>query len=126
MHIIGLRRAFPAASYLAYALEKMNISAMLHDRYIGQLDHRHALRAGDALIAISFAPYSAETVDLARHAHGAGIPVVALTDTHASPLAPLSAAVLTLQEVDFGAFRALSATLALAITLAVAVGAARG
>jgi hypothetical protein len=33
---------------------------------------------------------------------------------------------LSVSEVDVGAFRALSATLSLAITLAVAVGAARG
>lgn len=124
LHIIGLRRAYPAASYLAYAFEKMNISAMLHDG-VGQLDHRHALRAGDALIAISYAPYSQETIALAQFAQSQNLPVVSLTDTAASPLVPLSRAHLMLQEVDFGAFRALSATLALAITLAVAVAAAR-
>ncbi|EKD60973.1 MAG: hypothetical protein ACD_54C00457G0001, partial [uncultured bacterium] len=35
-------------------------------------------------------------------------------------------AILTVPEVDFGAFRSLSATIALAIALAVAVGSARG
>lgn len=124
LHIIGLRRAFPVASYLAYALEKMACPAVLHDG-TGKLDHRHAMRAGDALIAISFAPYSEETLDLARFARAGGLPVVALTDHAAGALAGLSSVVLTLDEVDFGAFRSLSATLALAITLAVAVGAAR-
>lgn len=125
LHIIGLRRAFPAASYLAYAFEKMKIPAMLHD-CVGRFDHRHALRLGDALIAISYAPYSDETIDLTEFAHAQGLSVVALTDTLSSPLAPFSNAVLTLEEVDFGDFRSLSATLALCITLAVAVGAARG
>jgi DNA-binding MurR/RpiR family transcriptional regulator len=43
VHIIGLRRAFPVASYLAYVFEKMQVAAMLHDG-VGALDHRHALR----------------------------------------------------------------------------------
>jgi len=52
--------------------------------------------------------------------------VVALTDRPDNPLAPLSDAVLAVPEVDFGAFRSLSATIALALTLAVAVGSMRG
>lgn len=124
LHVVGLRRAFPIASYLAYVFEKMAVPAMLHDS-VGKLDHRHALRAGDAVLAITFAPYSEETIALAAEAHGRGLSVVALTDRLTSPLARSADAVLTVPEVDFGAFRSLSATLALALTLAVAVGARR-
>lgn len=124
VHVIGLRRAFPVASYLAYVFEKMEIPAMLHDG-IGALDHRSALRVGDAVLAISFAPYSEETLGLAQQAKTRGLPVVALTDHSTSPLAGTADVVLTVQEVDFGAFRTLSATIALALTLAVAVGSAR-
>lgn len=124
VHLVGLRRAFPVASYLAYAFEKMDIPAMLHDG-VGKLDHRHALRSGDALLAITFSPYSEETLTLAADARARGLPVVAMTDRLTSPLARQASAVLTVPEVDFGAFRSLSATLALAITLAVAVGTAR-
>lgn len=124
IHVVGYRRAFPVASYIAYALEKMDIPAMLHDG-TGNLDHSHALRDGDALIAITFAPYSSETVALAEAAAARGLPVIAITDTAISPVAGTAAALLTVPEVDFGAFRSLSATLALAIALAVAVGAAR-
>jgi DNA-binding MurR/RpiR family transcriptional regulator len=125
LHIVGLRRAFPVATYLAYVFEKMNVPAMLHDG-VGKLDHRHALRAGDALIAITFAPYSDETLSLAQDAKLRGLPVVALTDHLGSPLVRSADAILTVPEVDFGAFRSLSATIALAISLAVAVGTARG
>ena len=124
VHIVGLRRAFPVASYLAYVFEKMAVPAMLHDG-VGKLDHRFALRAGDAVLAITFAPYSEETLALAQDAQARGLPVVALTDQMTSPLVRLSDAVLTVPEVDFGAFRSLSATIALAISLAVAVGSAR-
>jgi DNA-binding MurR/RpiR family transcriptional regulator len=124
IHVAGFRRAFPVAAYLTYALEKMSIASMLHDG-TGKLEHSHALRPGDAMIAITFAPYSAETVALAEVARLRGLPVVAITDTPISPVAGAAAALLTVPEVDFGAFRSLSATIALAIGLAVAVGAAR-
>lgn len=124
IHIAGYRRAYPVASYLAYVFEKLNVSAILHDG-AGKLGQAHALRAGDALIAITFAPYSRETLDLASAAAARGLPVVGLTDHSASPLARHAAAILTVRETDFGAFRALSATIALALALAVAVAAAR-
>ena len=124
VHVVGLRRAFPVATYLAYVFEKMSVPTMLHDG-VGKLDHRFALRPGDAVLAITFAPYSEETLALAQDAQTRGQPVVALTDRMSSPLVRLSTAVLTVPEVDFGAFRSLSATIAMAISLAVAVGSAR-
>lgn len=125
LHVVGLRRAYPVASYLTYVFEKMQVPAMLHDG-AGKLDHRHAMRAGDACIAITFAPYSDETLSLAQDAQARGLPVIGITDRLTSPLSRHAATVLTVPEVDFGAFRSLSATLALCIALAVAVGTARG
>lgn len=124
LHIVGLRRAFPIASYMAYVFEKLSVPAMLHDG-VGNLDHRFALRPGDAVLAISFAPYSEETLSLAQDAQEKGLDVIALSDRLTSPLARNASALLLVPEVDFGAFRTLSATLALALTLAVAVGTAR-
>jgi DNA-binding MurR/RpiR family transcriptional regulator len=124
LHVVGLRRAYPVASYLTYVFEKMQVPAMLHDG-VGKLDHRHALRAGDACIAITFAPYSDETLALAADAQARHLPVIGITDRLTSPLARLSSTVLMVPEVDFGAFRSLSATLALSLALAVAVGTAR-
>ncbi len=125
VHIVGRRRSFPVAAYLAYIFDKMAVPAMLHDG-VGQLDHRHALRPGDALIAVSFAPYAEETVALANEARARGLPIVVVTDRLTSPLARNASAVLTVTEVDFGAFRSPSATIALTVSLAVAVGSARG
>lgn len=125
VHVVGFRRAYPVASYLTYVFEKMSVPSMQHDG-VGKLDHRFALRTGDALVAITFAPYSEETLALAADARARGLPVVALTDHLTSPLARHANAILTVPEVDFGAFRSLSATIALALSLAVAVGTARG
>lgn len=124
IHVVGFRRAFPVASYLVYVFEKMSVPAMLHDG-VGKLDHRFALRPGDAVLAITFAPYSEETLTLAQDARDRGLPVIGLTDRVTSPLARTSSAIITVPEVDFGAFRSLSATIALALSLAVAVGSAR-
>ncbi|MBL4872933.1 MAG: MurR/RpiR family transcriptional regulator [Rhodobacteraceae bacterium] len=124
IHIIGLSRAFPVAAYLAYAFEKMDVPAMLHSK-VGNLDLRHAIRTNDILIAITFAPYTQETLDLATFANAQGNKIVAITDALNSPLHNLGAQTLMVSEVDVGAFRALSAPLSLAITLAVAVGTRR-
>jgi DNA-binding MurR/RpiR family transcriptional regulator len=124
IHLAGFRRSFPVAAYLAYVCDKLGVPAMLHDGVAG-LTHGAALQPGDALLAITFAPYSDETLALARHARAAGLPVVILTDPPATPLSDLADTILTVTEVDFGAFRSLSATIALALALAVAVATRR-
>lgn len=124
IHVIGLKRSFPAASYLSYVFEKMEIATMLHDG-TGGLSNMSALRPGDALIAISFMPYTQQTVTLALHAASQGVPVVSITDGANSPLKDVPGEILNVREVDVGSFRALSATMSLATTVAVAVGASR-
>ncbi len=121
IHVVGTRRAFPVAAYLAYVLEKMSVSCSLHDLVRGS-DNLDVLRPGDALLAISFAPYAPETLALVKAGRSAGLPVAAITDRAESPLARLATTVLCVPEVDFGAFRSLSATWALSLALAVAVG----
>ncbi|MGR3660911.1 MAG: MurR/RpiR family transcriptional regulator [Paracoccaceae bacterium] len=124
IHITGLSRAFPVAAYLAYALDKMDVPAILHGKF-GNLDQRHAILPPDVLIVITFAPYSQETIDLAAFAHARGTKIIAITDALYNPLHAYDATTLTVSEEDVGAFRALAAPLSLAITLAVAVGARR-
>jgi DNA-binding MurR/RpiR family transcriptional regulator len=128
IHLAGFRRSFPVAAYLAYVCDKLGLPAMLHDRVAG-LTQGSAMQKGDALLAITFAPYADETLALVRHARSAGLVVVCLTDpqggTPTAPLAGLSDTILTVTEVDFGAFRSLSATIALALALAVAVATRR-
>lgn len=87
--VVGARRAYPVASYLAYAMQSLpkpiqlvNFTGAMQE---GQL---RGLRAHDALIAISFAPYAEETVHAAQVAHTLGVPVVAITDAENSPLIP--------------------------------------
>jgi DNA-binding MurR/RpiR family transcriptional regulator len=128
IHLAGFRRSFPVASYLAYVCDKLGLPAMLHDGVAG-LAQGAAMQPGDALLAITFAPYADETLALVRHARAMGLVVVCLTDPQGGPpTAPLSGladTILIVTEVDFGAFRSLSATIALALALAVSVATRR-
>src|SRR5260370_5800108 len=91
IHCLGQRRAFCVAHYLTYALAQLGVPASLIDN-VGGLGPEQLARAGaeDALIAISFSPYSPFTVDLARRAHRSGAPIVAITDSALSPLAQVA------------------------------------
>lgn len=124
IHLAGFRRSFPVASYLAYVFDKLGVPAVLHDGVAG-LGHRSTLQPGDALLAITFAPYSEETLVLAAQARDRGLAVVALTDPPAREISGLADVLLAVTEIDFGAFRSLSAVIALALSLAVAVAARR-
>ncbi|HJW78577.1 MAG: MurR/RpiR family transcriptional regulator [Microvirga sp.] len=127
IHLLGLRRAFPVASYLAYALGKLQVSANLVD-HVGALagEQIGAARDGDALIAVSFTPYTPATIELANAFSAKGFPVVAITDSAFSPLAPAATARIEIVEADVGGFRSLAATFCVAMTLAVAVAERRG
>ncbi len=48
------------------------------------------LERADALIAISFPRYAADAIHLTRYARDRGAHITALTDSIASPLAPLA------------------------------------
>ncbi|AJY48150.1 MurR/RpiR family transcriptional regulator [Martelella endophytica] len=124
IHLAGFRRAFPVTSYLAYAFEKMDIPAVLHSG-LADVSLTHTIGPEDAVIAVTFAPYSEKTITLADVGAAQGAKLVAITDFITSPLTRLGAIPLYVAELDVGAFRALSASLSLAIALAVAVGSAR-
>ncbi|KQI70730.1 RpiR family transcriptional regulator [Loktanella sp. 5RATIMAR09] len=124
IHIMGLRRAYPVASYLSYAFEKLRIPNVLHGGE-GRLTHAEAMREEDVLIAITFASYSSETIELADEAVQRGLPVILISDTPSLLVNGTVVVPLIVSEIDFGAFRSLSATLSLAISLAVATGARR-
>ena len=126
IYLIGLRRSFPIASYMAYALGKLGVRAILVDA-VGGLAAEQITFAGpkDAVLAISFTPYASETVSLTRAAADRGVPVVAITDSPFSPLAQIAGLWIEISEANFEGFRSMAATLTLAMTLTVAIAARR-
>lgn len=123
IHVVGQRRAFAVAVYLAYAFAQLGRSCHLIDNVGGMfVQQAQEVGKGDALVAISFHPYATETVDVAQRAAQAGVPVIAITDSPLSPLSPLSAAAFEVEDGEVKGFRSLSAIMALAVTLVVALG----
>lgn len=122
IYLIGLRRSFPIASYMAYAFGKLGVRAILVDAVGGLAAEQITFAAPhDAVLAISFTPYAAETISLTRDAAGRGVPVVAITDSPFSPLAQIAAPWIEVSEANFEGFRSMAATLTLAMTLTVAI-----
>lgn len=122
IYLLGLRRSYPIASYMAYAFGKLGVRAILVDA-VGGLAAEQMIHAAadDAVLAISFAPYASETVQLAREAALRHVPVVAVTDSPFSPLAPIAEPWIEVSEANFEGFRSMAATLTLAMTLTVAI-----
>lgn len=123
LHVVGYRRAFPVAAHFAYVLEKLDVPCVLHTGAAGLSGP--AIDPADAVLAITFAPYTRATLDVAEEAARKGAGLVAVTDSMASPLHRQGALVLLVSEVSVGDFRPLTAPLTLAMALAVAVGGSR-
>jgi DNA-binding MurR/RpiR family transcriptional regulator len=122
IYLIGLRRSFPVTAYMAYAFGKLGVRHVLISSLAGlSMDELSFATAEDAVFAVSFTPYASETVTLAMEAAKRGVPLVSITDSPLSPLARHSNVWLEVNEADFEGFRSLSATLALAMTITVAV-----
>ena len=126
VYLLGLRRAFPVTAYLAYALGKLGFRAVLVDQVAGLGPEQLAgIGKRDVLVAVSFAPYTPATVELTAEAAARQVPVVAITDSPLSPLAPAAEVRIEIVEADYAGFRSLSATMSLAMALAVAAGTRR-
>lgn len=124
--IVARRRAYPVATYAAYALAKLGIRVQLVESPAGMTGEMLAFASPkDAALAISFSPYTPSTVEEARLLHERGVPVVSLTDSAFSPLAQCSRLWFEVAEADFSGFRTLAASMALAMAIAVGVGEAR-
>jgi len=121
IYLVAQRRAFPVSAYMAYALAKLGITAVLVDN-LASLGAEQVEGAGpeDLVLAVSFTPYTALTVEVANAAAARGVPVLAITDSPFSPLIQSADAVIEVVEADLGAFRSLSGTQCLAMALCVA------
>lgn len=122
IYIMGVRRMYPVAAYLGYTLSHTNKRVALIDGAGGMFREQiGALTASDALIAISVAPYGAETRHCAELAAERGAAIVAITDSSLSPIARIAAATLTVHEPETYFFRALSSMMCLAQSLFIAL-----
>lgn len=123
IHILGQRRAFPIASYLAYALRQLDLRTHLLDGVGGMLNEFvRGIAPGDVLIAISTRNYSPEVVDAAAACHQRGVAVIAITDSPLSPLKPSARVCFELGDDSTQQFRSLVGQVCLSQALVVTTG----
>jgi DNA-binding MurR/RpiR family transcriptional regulator len=127
VYLVGLRRSFPIAAYMAYAMGKLGVRNVLVDGLAGLGSEQISfVSAADAVVAISFTPYASETVALTQAARAKEAKIVSITDSAFSPIAPVADLWFEIVEANFEGFRSMAATLSLAMSLSVAVGGRRG
>lgn len=91
VHAAGFRACFPIAFSFVYVYRMFRASVHLLDGQGGSLEMQlRAFAKGDALLVASFAPYSREALQVAHAARAAGLRIVAVTDSIASPLSLLA------------------------------------
>jgi DNA-binding MurR/RpiR family transcriptional regulator len=127
IYLLGLRRSFPITCYMAYAFGKLGVRHVLIDSLAGMSPETLGFATSlDVVLAVSFAPYASETVTLLSLAASRGIPILAITDSPFSPLAQRAELWFEVAEANFEGFRSMAASLALAMTLTVAIAERRG
>ncbi|MFT3961272.1 MurR/RpiR family transcriptional regulator [Propionivibrio sp.] len=121
--VLAQRRSFPIASYLGYALGRLELRTHLLDSVGGMLQESlGSMSPGDVLIVVSFRSYAPEVVDAAVKANAAGVAVIAITDGPLSPLKNCARVCLEAAMDSTREFRSLVAPMCLAQALVVGAG----
>ena len=124
--LLGLGGSYPVAAHLAYVLRKLGRRTVLLDALGGGLrEQAVAATRADALLAISFKQYNADTVRLFAELIARGVRAVSITDNLLSPIARGADVVFELHDMAEPALRTLVAPMSLAQTLAVGLGLAQ-
>ena len=79
-------------------------------------------KEGDVVVAISFSPYAAETVNISKVCAKKGIKQISITDSQISPLLAFSDIAFVIKEAQVLGFRSQCSTMTLVQTLAIVLG----
>jgi DNA-binding MurR/RpiR family transcriptional regulator len=89
VRIYGLRQFSSLASFLCYGLGMIRGDVALLDAHgLGVAEGLAQLQRGDVVVVTSVSPYTSLVAQVAVAAADAGLTVIAITDTRASPLVP--------------------------------------
>jgi len=120
IYVIGLRSCFPVAFFFHYVYRMFGDNAILLDGRGGRLaDELRAFGPGDVIFAISFDPYTYETVQAMDFARDHGGTAVVLTDSLVSPLAKNAEHTLIIRDQSPSFFNSITAAIATAEALIV-------
>lgn len=120
VYLVGLRRSFPVAAYMAYALRHVDKPVHLIDGLAGMLvEQSSMISSSDLLFAISFRPYAKETAEIVASAKAAGASVVSISDSQLSPIAHGADVSFDIRDAEVRQFRSLTGSLCVAQTLVI-------
>ena len=120
--IIGLKRSYSIACYLNYALHHLNRRSYIIDGLGGMFEEQLKLiRPGDVVVAISFAPYAKETLNILNSVAKEGVKQIAITDSQLSPLVSFSDISFIIKEAHINGFRSQCSTMNLVQSLAISL-----
>lgn len=123
VHVCGMRRSFPVAQSIHYALSHMGVLCHLLDGIA--LMHREqaaSVSDGDLLVAVTYSPYAQSVRELVGAVAHRGLPVLLVTDSTDAPSVPDATCVLSVRDTQLRGFRSLDASLCVAQTLCLALG----
>jgi DNA-binding MurR/RpiR family transcriptional regulator len=116
--VLGLRRSYAVAAYLAYALNRIGQPAVLITGMGGAIAEQASVVNGqDLLIAISFPPYAPDTLAICDQVRQSGAKRMAITDACLSPIARDADLVLEVNDAQLKGFRSLAAAMCVAQAL---------
>jgi DNA-binding MurR/RpiR family transcriptional regulator len=127
VYCFGLRSAFPASYMLDYVQALIGAASVLCDAAGGRgVDALRRIGPGDALFAISVAPYTRLTLEAAAYAKARGARIVALTDSLHGPLAALADAAVLVRTQTPSFFHSMTPAFAAVECLAALITARQG
>lgn len=122
LYFLGLRASHGLALYLHYTYGLLASNGVLVQGLGGTLnDQIGEMGRSDLLVAMSFAPYTRQTVDAVAQALEQGVDLMVLTDSALSPIARSAAHTLLFRADSPSYFQSMVGALALAEALAAAV-----
>ncbi|KQY91428.1 iron dicitrate transport regulator FecR [Caulobacter sp. Root1455] len=120
VYVVGFRRSFPVASYLAYSLQQVNKRTLFIDGVAGLTKQQvQTIGPKDVLIAVSYHPYAEETIQAVEMAAARGAAILSISDSLVSPIAKPASLVLHVRESEVRTFRSLAASICLAQALVI-------
>lgn len=123
VHLMAARGAFGIGGYMFYGLANIGKRTHLIDN-LGAMraEQLAAIGPNDVLLVITFDDYTAETVEVAKHAADRGMLLLAITDNELSPVAQIAEHVLYVKEAQIGHFRSQVPALVVCQSVIVGVG----
>ncbi len=120
IYVLGLGGSFPVATHLTYVLRKLGRRIVLLDGLGGALaEQASSATPQDALIAISFKTYKADTVRFFAELTSRDVPAVSITDSPLSPIVEGARVVFEIPDTPEAALRTMVAPMCLVQSLAV-------